>query len=151
MRMKKNLLFIILALVGLASCDRPRTERWKVEINSDCKVWGITDPAHNIDWICRYIDIRTNGEEKVLWPSRAGRQEFYTIWTNIENSEDQLVALTDREVYNEYGQYWRMWVFWDSDHKTVFSQGSPGREEQYNYINENFICTDTICVMTCVK
>ena len=150
--MKKNLFLIMLVLVGLASCDRPRTERWKVDVNQDCEVWGIADPAHNIDWICQSIDNLTNGV-RVLWPSRAGRQEFYTIWTNIENSKDQLVAHTDREANNEHGEYWRMWVFWDSDHKAVFGQeeNPTEREEHYNYINENFICTDTICVMTCMK
>lgn len=150
--MRKSLLFMMIGLVALPSCTFPRKERWKVEINSDCKVWGITDPAHNIDWICQDIDSRANGT-KVLWPSRAGHQEFYTIWTNLKDSEDQLVALTDREADDGHGAYWRMWTFWDSNQKAVFGQEAnyQEREEHYNYINEHFTCTDTICVMTCLK
>ena len=76
--MKKYLCLITLVLAGLTSCDRPRKEYWDVEINSNCEVWGVNDPAHNVDWICRDIDERINGVI-VLWPSRAGYKEFYTI------------------------------------------------------------------------
>ena len=151
--MKKYLCLITLVLAGLTSCDRPRKEYWDVEINSNCEVWGVNDPAHNVDWICRDIDERINGVI-VLWPSRAGYKEFYTIWTNKEDSENQLVALTRSKSANEQGAAYSHWLlFWDSEYKIVFGESLPQQmiEDDYSYINNHYACTDTICVMTCIK
>ena len=151
--MKKYLCLITLVLAGLTSCDRPRKEYWDVEINSNCEVWGVNDPAHNVDWIFRDIDERINGVI-VLWPSRAGYKEFYTIWTNKEDSENQLVALTRSKSANEQGAAYSHWLlFWDSEYKIVFGESTTQQmiEDDYNYINNHYACTDTICVMTCIK
>lgn len=154
MKTKVFFLAILACLAVLCiSCDSPRTEYWKTDINTDCEVWGIKDPAHNIDWIWRDITLREDGVT-VLWPDRSGYQEFYTIWTNSENSEDQLVALTWPESTHPAENPWWHWqFFWNSEHEAVFGEEETrqARIDDYNYISEHYACTDTICVMTVVK
>lgn len=55
--MKKiHIIMMLLVMVGITSCDRPRKEYWRVEINPNCEVFGVKDPGHNYEWI--YNDCR---------------------------------------------------------------------------------------------
>lgn len=148
--MKKiHIIMMLLVMVGITSCDRPRKEYWRVEINPNCEVFGVKDPGHNYEWIYNDIVEREDGI-MVLWPSRYGHEEFYTIWTNNEDAKDQLIALTQREQesQNRWEPWWHWMCFWNCEHEEVYHYDN---EDEYNYINSHYTCTDTICVMTCVK
>lgn len=68
MLMKTYKLFFVILLVGmLYSCDKTGQEiiipphyQYKISINENCEIWGIQNPAQNIDWLRDMIEYYQN-------------------------------------------------------------------------------------------